>query len=131
MDVATNRFVPDGVRRAASTNPVEPGDSGIGALFNLVRDSVELLRRHRVDHTRTGRLVYILLNGAEPKHERIVRAVIDLAHQLRLDVCATNVPDAALAERLGALNCDYAQGSYKGPAVAADRFVERYGYDFG
>ena len=69
--------------------------------------------------------------GAEPKHERIVRAVIDLAHQLRLDVCATNVPDAALAERLGALNCDYAQGSYKGPAVAADRFVERYGYDFG
>ena len=69
--------------------------------------------------------------GAKPKHERIVRAVIDLAHQLRLDVCATNVPDAALAERLGALNCDYAQGSYKGPAVAADRFVERYGYDFG
>jgi predicted secreted protein len=69
VEVATNRFVPDGVRRAASTNPVEPGDSGIGALFNLVRDSVELLRRHRVDHTRTGRLVYILLNGAEPKHE--------------------------------------------------------------
>lgn len=64
-------------------------------------------------------------------HERIVRAMIELAHQLRLEVCATNVNESALAERLGALNCDYAQGSYKGPAVAAERFVERYGYDFG
>jgi diguanylate cyclase (GGDEF)-like protein len=64
-------------------------------------------------------------------HERIVRAMIDLAHQLRLDVCATSVNEPALAERLTALNCDYAQGSYKGPAVAAERFVERYGYDYG
>lgn len=67
----------------------------------------------------------------EPKHERIVRALIELAHQLRLDVCATGVTEPALAERLAALNCDYAQGTFKGPAVAAERFVERYGYDFG
>jgi len=32
-------------------------------------ESGELARRHRIDHTLTGRLVYILLNGAEPKHE--------------------------------------------------------------
>jgi len=69
--------------------------------------------------------------GKEPKHERIVRALIELGHQLRLDVCATSVREPALAERLKALNCDYAQGSFKGPAVAAERFVERYGYDFG
>jgi EAL domain-containing protein (putative c-di-GMP-specific phosphodiesterase class I) len=48
-----------------------------------------------------------------------------------LDVCATSVNEPALVERLTALNCDYAQGSYKGPAVAAERFVERYGYDYG
>jgi predicted secreted protein len=69
VEVATNRFVPEGVRRATYENPVEPGDSGIGALFNLVGNAQELLKRHRVDHTRTGRLVYILLNGAEPKHD--------------------------------------------------------------
>jgi diguanylate cyclase (GGDEF)-like protein len=69
--------------------------------------------------------------GKEPKHERIVRALIELGHQLRLDVCATNVREPALAERLKALNCDYAQGSFKGPAVAAERFVERYGFDYG
>ncbi|MDX1375933.1 MAG: GGDEF domain-containing phosphodiesterase [Burkholderiales bacterium] len=69
--------------------------------------------------------------ASEPKHERIVRALIELAHQLRLDVCATNVSTPELAKHLTALNCDYAQGTYKGPAVAAGRFVERYGYDFG
>jgi len=67
----------------------------------------------------------------EAKHERIVRALIELSHQLRLDVCATSVADAAIAERLIALSCDYAQGTYKGPAVAAGHFIERYGYDFG
>jgi len=57
--------------------------------------------------------------------------MIDLAHKLRFEVCATGVADPALAERLKALNCDYAQGLFKGPAVPAEHFVERYGFDFG
>jgi predicted secreted protein len=69
VDVAANRFVAGGVRRETYSNPVEPGDSGIGALFALLGESGELVRRHRIDHTLSGRLVYILLNGAEPKHD--------------------------------------------------------------
>jgi len=69
--------------------------------------------------------------GAVPQHEHVVRAMIDLAHKLRFEVCATGVADPALAECLKALNCDYAQGLFKGPAVPAEHFVERYGFDFG
>lgn len=69
--------------------------------------------------------------GAVPQHEHVVRAMIELAHKLRFEVCATGVADPALAERLKALNCDYAQGPFKGPAVPAEHFVERYGFDFG
>jgi predicted secreted protein len=69
VDVAANRFVAGGVRTAAYDNPVEPGNNGVGALFNLLEASVELIRGQRIDHTRTGRLVYILLDGAEPKSE--------------------------------------------------------------
>ena len=69
VEVASNRFVSGGVRTASYKNPVEPGQNGLGALFALLGESGELVRRHRIDHTLTGRLVYILLNGAEPKHE--------------------------------------------------------------
>lgn len=69
--------------------------------------------------------------GAVPQHEQVVRAMIELAHKLRMEVCASGVADPALAERLKALNCDYAQGPFKGPGVAAEHFVERFGYDFG
>lgn len=95
---------------------------GVEALFGLAQLPFQELKINLSDAADLGK---------EPKHERIVRALVDLAHQLRLDVCATSVSEAALAERLAALSCDYAQGPYKGPAVAAERFVERYGYDYG
>jgi len=69
--------------------------------------------------------------GAVPQHEHVVRAMIELAHKLGIEVCATGVAEAALAARLKALNCDYAQGPFKGPAVPAEHFVERFGFDFG
>ncbi|MBN1836063.1 MAG: DUF2259 domain-containing protein [Spirochaetales bacterium] len=69
VEVASNRFAADGVRTATYKNPVEPGQSGLGALLSLLGESGELVRRLGVDHTLTGRLVYILLNGAEPKSE--------------------------------------------------------------
>jgi len=95
---------------------------GVEALFSLAQLPFQELKINLSDAPDLGQ---------EPKHEHIVRALVELAHQLRLDVCATSVREAALAERLAALSCDYAQGSYKGPAVAAERFVERYGYDYG
>ncbi len=69
--------------------------------------------------------------GSEPKSERIVKAIIDLAHQLELEVVAVNVADDAAAEKLKELGCDYMQADYRGPALDAEGFVKRYGFNEG
>ncbi len=66
-----------------------------------------------------------------PKSERILRAIIDLAHQVRLSVLAIGVADEEAAARLKTLGCDYMQADFKGPAVQPKAFVERYGFSEG
>lgn len=63
-----------------------------------------------------------------PKTERILRAIVELAHQVRLSVLATGVTDDAAAGRLKALGCDFMQAEFRGPAVEPKAFVERYGF---
>lgn len=63
-----------------------------------------------------------------PKSERILRAIIDVAHQVRLSVLAIGVTDEDAAARLKALGCDFMQADFKGPAVGPKAFVERYGF---
>jgi len=63
-----------------------------------------------------------------PKSERILKAVIDLAHQLRLSVLAAGVPGEAAAARLKTLGCDYMQADFRAPAADPQSFVERYGF---
>jgi EAL domain-containing protein (putative c-di-GMP-specific phosphodiesterase class I) len=67
----------------------------------------------------------------EPKSERILQAIIGLAHALELEVVAVRVADDAAADRLKALGCDYMQADYRGPALAAEEFVKRFGFDEG
>lgn len=62
------------------------------------------------------------------KSEKILRSLIDLAHQLRLGVLATDVGNEAAAAQLKGLGCDYMQADFKGPAVEPKIFVERYGF---
>jgi predicted secreted protein len=69
VDVAANRFAPGGVEKASYNHPIQPGLDGQGALFNLLADSVDIKKRFSINHTLTGRLVYILLDGAEPKSQ--------------------------------------------------------------
>lgn len=69
VDVAANRFVPSGVRTVSGTSAVDPGTDGRGALFNLLSETLPLKKKYGIDHTRTGRLLYILLDGADPKPE--------------------------------------------------------------
>jgi len=69
VDVRNNRFVSDGSQKASYPTAIEPGNDGQGALFNLLEQALPLKKRYQIDHTRTGRLVYILLDGAEPQGE--------------------------------------------------------------
>jgi predicted secreted protein len=65
VDVPANDFAPKTARQFTSTKPVEPGASPLGALLNVVCDGTAATKQHRVDHLLTGRLLYILVDGAE------------------------------------------------------------------
>jgi len=65
--------------------------------------------------------------AATPKAERILQSIVELAHQLRLDIVAFNVADEAGAAKLKELGYDYMQGDYRGAAVDPKSFVERFG----
>jgi EAL domain-containing protein (putative c-di-GMP-specific phosphodiesterase class I) len=56
-----------------------------------------------------------------PNDLAIVRATVDLAHNLGLQVVAEGVESAALCDALAGLGCDLAQGYHLGvPAPASD-----------
>jgi len=56
----------------------------------------------------------------DPTHDKIVAAIITLAHSLDLDVVAEGVETRAQADRLRLLHCDGAQGWLFGKPVPAD-----------
>jgi predicted secreted protein len=67
VDVRANRFVPGGTLDAVYDELLEPGQSGLGALFTLYRSADSLVSRYRINHMMPGRLLYILVNGDTPK----------------------------------------------------------------
>lgn len=69
VDVPENRFVPNGTLSASYDVPLSPGQDGSGALYNLLPTAGSLIERYDLNHLRQGRLVYLLVNGQEPKSE--------------------------------------------------------------
>jgi predicted secreted protein len=65
VDVRANSFAPGGTRRFIGTQPVDPGATGLGALLNALSESLPRTNQLRIDHLSTGRLLYVLLDGAE------------------------------------------------------------------
>lgn len=62
-----------------------------------------------------------------PSHERIVRSMIDLAHNLGLVVVAEGVEEEAVAKRLAALGCDSMQGYFASRPLDPEKLVAVYG----
>ncbi|MFW6337835.1 MAG: DUF2259 domain-containing protein [Alkalispirochaetaceae bacterium] len=69
VDVPNNRFVPNGTLSESYDVPLSPGQDGSGALYNLLPEARSLVERYDLDHLRQGRLVYLLVNGEEPKSQ--------------------------------------------------------------
>lgn len=69
VDVPENSFVPEGTLTATYDLPLSPGQDGSGALYNLLPRARTLITEYNVNHLRQGRLVYLLVNGEEPKSE--------------------------------------------------------------
>ena len=62
----------------------------------------------------------------QPRSEGVLRSLIELAHQLELEVVACGVQDDAAAARLTQLGCDFMQGDFRGPPVDPEEFVVRF-----
>lgn len=69
VDVAKNKFTAGGALTKSYPMKLEPGQTGSGAMLNLLSEHNELVKRNRIDHLRQGRFLYILVNGEPPRSE--------------------------------------------------------------
>ncbi|HXJ66701.1 MAG TPA: EAL domain-containing protein, partial [Actinomycetota bacterium] len=77
--------------------------------FGTGYSSLSHLRRLPVDEIKVDKS-FVMNAMRDPNDESIVRATIDLAHNLGLRVVAEGVEDEGTWNRLRELNCDFAQG---------------------
>ena len=89
--------------------------TGYSNLGYLSRFDVERLK---IDQSFVRRM----LNN--PNDEGIVRAIIEMAHCLKLEVVAEGIEDAATLRRLTELGCEFGQGYHWSPALPAPEFAE-------
>lgn len=67
VDVKRNTFIRNGVREKVFQDTILPGQDGLGGLLMLLHDSTDLVKKYRINHITTGRIVYILVDGDKPK----------------------------------------------------------------
>jgi len=65
VDVPANAFASKGTKRFSGALPVDPGANGLGALLNALSDGLPRTKQLHIDHLATGRLLYVLLDGAQ------------------------------------------------------------------
>jgi diguanylate cyclase (GGDEF)-like protein len=87
--------------------------------FGTGYSSLSHLQRFPVDVLKIDRMFVSALRHA-PQADRIVAAVVDLAHALGLRVVAEGVETVAQLEALRTFGCDYAQGHLFSPPVPAE-----------
>lgn len=91
--------------------------------FGTGYSSLSYLRRLPIDEVKIDRSFV----GDLVADDTIVRAVVDLGHNLGLQVVAEGVEDTATLQRLTALGCDSAQGFLWGPAVPITEVTDQLG----
>ena len=67
VDVSGNDFIKDGVNNRTFPDDILPGQEGLGALLTILEDSLTIINKTGINHITTGRVVYLLVNGAKPK----------------------------------------------------------------
>jgi diguanylate cyclase (GGDEF)-like protein/PAS domain S-box-containing protein len=66
----------------------------------------------------------------DPNDEAIIKAILAMAHSLRLSVVAEGVETEAQFNALKALGCNEYQGFYESPALPPAEFEKKYGKSF-
>ena len=67
VDVKKNAFVQNGSVSGEFPTTIEVGQDGFGAFLTVLTNNTGLFDTYRIDYLKSGRLVYILVNGAQPK----------------------------------------------------------------
>ena len=91
--------------------------------FGTGYSSMSYLRRLPIDKLKIDR-AFISEIMTRPEDASIVRAIISLAHGLRLKVVAEGVETQEQLDFLATLGCDQYQGYHYSPALAAPKFAE-------
>jgi diguanylate cyclase len=91
--------------------------------FGTGYSSLSYLRRFPLDKLKIDRS-FVRELMSNPDDASIVKAIISLAHSLRLRVVAEGVETGEQLEFLRELDCDQYQGFYCSPAVPSDDFVD-------
>ncbi len=89
--------------------------------FGTGYSSMSYLRRFPIDKLKIDR-GFISEVASTPDDASIVRAIVSLAHSLRLKVVAEGVETSDQLEFLKSLDCDQYQGYYFSPALPAAKF---------
>jgi diguanylate cyclase (GGDEF)-like protein len=90
--------------------------------FGTGYSSMSYLRRFPIDKLKIDRC-FVEEMTRRSEDASIVRAIISLAHSLRLKVIAEGVETPEQLALLADLGCDQYQGFYFSPALAADKFT--------
>ena len=69
VDVFRNDFVPQGVIKKDFDIDAQPGQEGLGALIRIIRENSGLISKYDIDNVEIGRVLYLLVNGEEPKSQ--------------------------------------------------------------
>ncbi len=90
--------------------------------FGTGYSSLAYLKRLPVDELKIDKS-FVMNMQHDSQDEKIVRSVIDLAHNMGLRVVAEGLEDRRAWEQLGALDCDLAQGYWIAKPMPSDQFI--------
>ena len=76
VDVQANVFAPYGKKTLEYKQKTEPGNSGLGSLFNIIEQNIALKTKYAINHLSTGRILYHLINGEKNEEPITFRDLI-------------------------------------------------------
>jgi EAL domain-containing protein (putative c-di-GMP-specific phosphodiesterase class I) len=91
--------------------------------FGSGYSALSYLRDLSIDEVKLDREFIAPIIG-DPRAAAVVRAVINLAHELGLGTVAEGVENAETASRLREYGCDVAQGYYLSPPLSVEELID-------